>query len=114
MMAKKFWEKLHQTIEASPDLTESGLAVKAGLSNSAIRQMIVNKRDPRMSTAEKICEAMGTTYAIFMSDAETEEQQEIVRLASQLPPHLLHELLGYGRALAASHNRSPSEASEDD
>lgn len=110
----KFWQKLQQAIEANPDWTESGLALRAGLSNSAIRQMIANQRDPRMVTAEKICEAMGTSYAVFMSHAQTDEQKEIVHLANKLPPHLLHELLGYGRALVASQDRGQPKSHEDE
>lgn len=67
-MTKEFWEILRDKIESDPDLSASALAVKAGLSNSAIRQMITNERDPRLGTAKRICEALGTTYETFMAN----------------------------------------------
>ncbi|MCG7623215.1 hypothetical protein MHM97_07540 [Epibacterium sp. Ofav1-8] len=49
-----------------------------------------------------------------MSEARTPEEKEIVRLANQLPDHLLKELLGYGRGLAAAARRPHPEDSADD
>ena len=104
--------KLQAAIDADTDINVSNLAVKAGLSNSAIRQMLDKNRSPRISTMRKICHALGTTLEEFMSDARTEEELEIVRLVSQLPANLRHELLGYGRALAAQNNRDSEESAE--
>ena len=112
-VTEPFLIKLQSAIEADQELSVSSLAVKAGLSNSAIRQMLKDNRSPRVSTMRKICAALGTTLEEFMSNAQTEEEQEIVRLISQLPSDLRHELLGFGKALAAQHRRDSQKSSED-
>ena len=105
-----FAERLRARIEADPNLTAAGLAVKAGLDNSTIRQLLSGRIEtPTMRTAEKICAALGTTVEEFMSNAETEEEREIVRLVSRLPAHLRRQLLGYGQALLDAADQLPSE-----
>jgi transcriptional regulator with XRE-family HTH domain len=111
-ITEPFLIKLQAAIDADPDLNVSNLAVKAGLSNSAIRQMFDQNRSPRASTMRKICAALGTTLEEFMSNAQTEEELEIVRLVSQLPGDLRRELLGYGRALASQHRKSSEQSDE--
>lgn len=103
-----FLRRLRATIDGDENLTDAGLAVKAGLDNSAIRAMFKNaeKRSPRIDTARKICAALGTTLEVFMSEAKTAEEKELVHLVAQLPDHLRHELLGYGRALAAQQDQA--------
>ncbi|MFC4216464.1 hypothetical protein ACFP4H_19930 [Pseudophaeobacter arcticus] len=50
-----------------------------------------------------------------MSNAQTSEEQEIVRLFAQLPEPLKQQLLGYGRGLAAAADQSqPKDASENE
>ena len=101
-----FLQRLKDRIESDPDLTVSGLAVKAGLNNAAIRQWLSGtNKSPTLASARKVCAALGTTLEEFMSEARTPEEREIVRLANQLPDHLLKELLGYGRGLAAAVDR---------
>ncbi|GGA24030.1 helix-turn-helix domain-containing protein [Neptunicoccus cionae] len=112
-ITEPFLLKLDAVIAADPELTVSNLAVKAELSNSAIRQMFDQNRSPRVSTMRKICSALGTTLEEFMSHAQTEEELEIVRLISQLPPALRHELLGYGRALTVQAAKLNQESTED-
>ena len=56
-----FAELLRARIESTPDLTEAGLAVKAGLDNATIRKIIAGNRNPRIDTIRKICAALGTT-----------------------------------------------------
>lgn len=108
MTDRTFAEKLRARIDADPDLTEAGLAVKAGLSNAAIRKLLAgNTQNPRMDTAMKICRALGTTVEEFMSEAETPEEHEIVRLVSQLPAHLRQKLLGYGQGLLDAEDPVP-------
>ena len=110
-----FLVRLKQRIDNDPELTVSGLAVKAGLNNAAIRQWFSKgNRSPTIASARKVCAALGTTLEEFMSEARTPEEQEIVRLANQLPDHLLKELLGYGRGLAAAAGQSQKEDGEDD
>lgn len=97
---RKFVDRLRQRIEEDDDLTPAGLAKRAGLSNATIRQLLSGKNEtPTLRTAQKICAALGTTVEVFMSEARTEEEREIVRLVHQLPTPLLRQLLGYGQAL---------------
>ncbi|MGV6840593.1 MAG: helix-turn-helix domain-containing protein [Planktomarina sp.] len=105
-LTEPFLVKLKAAIDADPDWNVSNLAVKAGLSNSSIRQMFDKNRSPRISTMRKICAAMGTTLEVFMSNAQTEEEKEIVRLVSQLPAHLRQRLLGYGQGLLADQDQN--------
>ena len=55
----EFVDILLERLAENPDITESGLARKAGLDNSTIRQMIKFRRSPRIDTAVKICRALG-------------------------------------------------------
>ncbi|PHS21764.1 MAG: hypothetical protein COA84_15230 [Robiginitomaculum sp.] len=108
-----FLVKLRAVIDARPEFTVAGLAVKAGLTNSAIRAMFSGRnQSPRLDTARKICEAMGTTLEEFMSDAQTSEEFEIVRLVSQLSVEERQQLLGFGKGLLASQNPAPPKSDE--
>ena len=108
-----FLQRLQARIDADPKINVSNLAVKAGLGDSAIRLMIRDNRSPRIETARKICDALGTTLEEFMSTAQTPEEQEIVRLVSQLPEPLRDRLLGYGYSLLDQHNRSDAPDREE-
>jgi transcriptional regulator with XRE-family HTH domain len=115
MTDRVFAEHLRARIEADPKLTEAGLAVKAGLSNSVIRKLLAgNTKNPRLDTAKKICAALGTTYEEFMSTPQTLEEHQILHLVSQLPAHLRRQLLGYGQALLDASDHPPSEPVEGD
>lgn len=108
-----FLLRLRARIDSDPDLTESGLAKKAGLSDSAIRQYFAKpNRSPRVGNARKICAALGTTLEEFMSEAQTPEEKEIVRLTLQLPDHLRRQLLGYAKGLADAAGQPPLEDDE--
>ena len=98
-----FLRRLREVIDQDAELNEANLAVKAGLDNSAIRKMFENseKRSPKLETARKICAALGTTLEEFLSDAQTPEEKEIMRLLLKLDVASRRELLGYGRALAS-------------
>lgn len=101
-----FVKRLAEVINKDPSLTVAGLALRAGLTNSAIRLMISRgNQSPKLDTARKICKALGVTLEEFLSDAQTEEEREIVRLVSELPADLRQKLLGYGQGLAASLDR---------
>lgn len=112
-ITEPFLARLKAAIDADPDLNVSNLAVRAGLGNSTIRLMFRDNKSPRVATMRKICAALGTTLEEFMSNAQTAEEQEIVRLFAQLPEPLKQQLLGYGRGLAAAADRSPPESSEE-
>lgn len=63
-----FGKRLALIIHAREDLTSSGLSIRAGLDNSAIRAIISGKaRSPRLDTAMKICEALGTDLYRFLA-----------------------------------------------
>lgn len=112
-VTEPFLVRLKAVIDADPELNVSNLAVQAGLANSTIRTMFRDNKSPRVATMRKICAALGTTLEDFMGEARTPEQQEIVRLALSLPDHLLRELLGYGRGLAAAAHLPQTEDSEE-
>lgn len=111
-ITEPFLVKLKAVIDNDPNLTAAGLAVRAGLTNSAIRTMLAKgNQSPRISSARKICAALGTTLEEFMSNAQTPEEQEIVSLVSQLPEHLRHKLLSYGQGLLDAEDPSPEATS---
>ncbi len=110
-----FLIRLRRRIDEDPELTEAGLAKKAGLSDSAIRQYFSKpNRTPRVENARKICAALGTTLEEFMSEAQTPEEKEIVRLTLALPDHLRRQLLSYAKGLVdASGSQPPTGVPED-
>lgn len=112
-VSEPFLVRLKAVIDADPDLNVSNLAVKAGLANSTIRTMFRDNKSPRVTTMRKICAALGTTLEEFMSNAQTEDEKEIVRLFAKLPEPLKQQLLGYGRGLAAASGHSPKEDDEE-
>lgn len=103
-----FLKRLRQRIDDDPNLTEAGLAKKAGLSDSAIRQYFSKpNRTPRVENARKICAALGTTLEEFMSEAQTPDEKEIVRLTLALPDHLRRQLLSYAKGLVDASGTPP-------
>lgn len=113
-ITEPFLIKLKARIESDPDLTTSGLAIKAGLDNSAIRSMFKRGyKSLRITTARKICAALGTTYEEFMAEAQTTEEQEIVRLVSRLSAEERQLLLGFGKGLAAKQALALPKSNED-
>lgn len=111
MMESEFVRRLRLRIAADPELTPAGLAVAAGLNNSAIRSLFSGKsKHPRADTMEKICAALGTTVDQFMAPDQTPEEQEILRLTRLLPDHLRRQLLGYAEALSGAQGPSQQEA----
>lgn len=107
MTDRTFAERLKAVIDSDENLTEAGLATKAGLSNSVIRKLLKgNTQNPRVDTAVKICAALGTTLEDFMSGAfqgsataVDEEAQRIRNLLSQLTPEERVRLVTYGEGL---------------
>jgi transcriptional regulator with XRE-family HTH domain len=115
MTERTFAEKLQAVIDADPDLTEAGLAVKAGLNNSSIRGLLSGRvKNPRLDTAIKICSALGTTIEEFMGNPQTPEERDIARLVSQLPVDLRRQLVGYGQGLLAADDQSRTETDLED
>lgn len=115
MIDRTFAERLRAVIDNDPNLTEAGLATRAGLSNSVIRKLLAgDTKNPRIDTAMKICAALGTTIEEFMGSPQTQEERDILRLISQLPVHLRRQLLGYGQALADAQDQPPLSPPKDD
>lgn len=110
--AEPFLKRLRDVIDADPNLTVAGLAVKAGLNNSVIRAWFAGNGSPKLETARKICEALDTTLEAFLSEARSAEEKEIVRLATLLPEHLRRQLLGYGQGLLAAEDQTQQPTSE--
>ena len=112
---RTFAERLQRVIDDDPSLTPAGLAVKAGLDNSAIRSILSGRiKHPRLDTAIRICEALGTTLEEFMGSAQTSEEREILRLLTRLSADRRRQLLGYGQALADEEDRSRREGGTND
>lgn len=115
MTEATFAERLRAVIDSDPNLTEAGLAIKAGLDNSTIRQMLAGKtKNVRLDTAMKICSALGTTIEEFMGSPKTPEEREILRLVGQLSLPLRRQLLGYGQAIAGAQDQPPLSEPKDD
>ncbi len=107
MSEPTFSERLQRVIDNDPNLTVAGLAVKAGLDNSALRSLLSGRvKSPRLDTAIKVCEALETTLEDFMSGAfqsatvpADEEAQRIRTLLSQLTPEERIRLVTYGEGM---------------
>lgn len=107
MTERTFAERLKAAIDVAPDLTEAGLATKAGLSNSVIRKLLKgDTQNPRVDTAIKICSALNTTLEEFMSGGfqnaavpADKEGQRIRYLVSQLTIDERIRLVSYAEGL---------------
>ncbi|MDI3335890.1 helix-turn-helix transcriptional regulator [Defluviimonas aestuarii] len=114
MNDRTFADRLKWVIDNDPDLTEAGLAVKAGLANSTVRKLLAGTvQNPRMDTAKKICAALGTTVDQFMKPDLTPEEREIIRLTALLPDHLRRQVLGFVQGVAAGLDLPPQESGEE-
>lgn len=99
----EFVDILVDRIKSDPNLTEAGLAKRAGLDNSTIRQMIKNRRSPRIDTAVKICHALGLTVEGFMSQGNDPVMSELLAHLEMLSPEERGLLLAAARGLRAQH-----------
>lgn len=108
---RTFIEILSDKIDADPDLTEAGLATKAGLNNSTIRQMIKNKRSPRIDTAMKICRALNTTLEDFFAENTDPVRSELSFLIDQLSDQERGFLLSAAKGIRAQGRAEDSQAS---
>ena len=112
MANRDFVAILKDRIESDPELTVSGLAIKAGLNNSTIRQMITNGRSPRIDTAVKICRALGDTVETFLSEARDPVTREILLCLEQLSDEERRMLLAAAKGLRAhAHEEGQQSAS---
>ena len=121
MTERTFAQRLKAVIDADPNLTEAGLATKAGLSNSVIRKLLKgDTQNPRVDTAIKICSALGTTLEDFMSGAfhgasgpVDEEGQRIRDLVSQLTVEERLRLVTYGEGLRDAREMAQKPSTQD-
>lgn len=104
----EFVDILIERLAENPDLTEAGLARKAGLDNSTIRQMIKFRRNPRVDTALKICHALGETVETFMLQKPDPSMKELLFLLDQLTPAERDLLLAATRGLHAQRRQATS------
>jgi DNA-binding XRE family transcriptional regulator len=100
----EFVDILERRIQNDPALTEAGLAKRAGLNNSTIRQMIKARRSPRIDTAIKICQALGESVESFMSQGHDPVMSEILLHLGQLSAEERQILLAAVRGIRAQHH----------
>ena len=77
MKNASFTEILRSRIDQDPDLTEAGLASKAGLDNSTIRIMLDRNTSPREATMRKIAAALGESLEQFMASQLDKEGKKV-------------------------------------
>lgn len=116
-----FLLRLKQVIDSNPQINVSNLATKAGLSDSAIRQMFSRNTAPRLPTMRAICTALGTTLEEFMQRdydyadrPRTHEEKRIRQLVSQLTKDDQLLLLSYGLGLRDARGNDSPESPQDD
>jgi transcriptional regulator with XRE-family HTH domain len=110
MNGDRFVKLLKARIEQDDRLTASGLAKRAGIDNSTIRKLISGENSsPTLSTAQKICAALGVSLEEFMGLDVDPLQAEIVDLYNQLSPEERRLLLSAARGLAADHHKAKPE-----
>jgi|TARA_R100000773_G_scaffold42697_1_gene40193 transcriptional regulator with XRE-family HTH domain len=122
MSEPTFSERLQHVIDNDPNLTVAGLAVKAGLNNSALRSLLSGRvRNPRLDTAIKVCAALGTTLEEFMTGAfqagqlpADTEARRIQTLLSELSPNERRLLITYGKGLRDARHEAPEESPQDE
>lgn len=104
----EFVDILIERLAENPSLTEAGLARKAGLDNSTVRQMIKFRRNPRVDTAMKICKALGETVETFMLQTRDPAMRELLFLLEQLTPSERDLLLAATRGIHAQRQPAAS------
>jgi transcriptional regulator with XRE-family HTH domain len=102
-----FVQNLEWWLDQDKDLTPTALARRAGLDKTAVRQMIVLKRSPRIDTALKICGALGISLDQFFARDRDARRSALVRQLDHLTDDEIELLLSVAREAAARHYRDP-------
>lgn len=67
------------------------LSKKSGLCSTTVQTMFARNTMPSITTVEAVCKAFGITMAQFFQDGDEiivdDEQKELLREFSKLPPH---------------------------
>jgi len=99
----EFVETLKWWLEQKDALTPTALARQAGLDKTAVRQMIVMERSPRIDTAAKICAALGVSLDQFFARDFSGQRSSLVRQLDHLTDDEIELLLAVARQAAARH-----------
>lgn len=101
----EFVDTLKWWLDHKDHLTPTALARDAGLDKTAVRQMIVMERSPRIDTAMKICSALGVSLDQFFARDLGGKRQALVRQLDRLTDDEIELLLSVAREAAARHSR---------
>jgi transcriptional regulator with XRE-family HTH domain len=104
----EFVDALKWWLEVRQDLTPTGISRQAGLDKTAVRQMIVMDRSPRIDTALKICGVFGVTLDQFLARDADARRAELLRLLDQLTDSELEVLQAAARGIADKHRSGSS------
>lgn len=96
----EFVDALKWWLETRQDLTPTGISRQAGLDKTAVRQMIVMDRSPRIDTALKICGVFGVTLDQFLARDADARRSELLRLLDRLSDDELAILQAAARGIA--------------
>jgi len=98
-----FVETLRWWLEHKEEMNPTALARAAGLDKTAVRQIIVMERSPRVDTALKICGALGVSLDQFFARDLGGKRSALVRQLDQLNDDEIELLLAVAREAAARH-----------
>lgn len=108
-----FRQRIRERIERDPNLNMTNLAVKAGLHNTAVRNMLNGRvKHPQINTVIAILRALDTTLEDLMNESDGQEDRDTLRLLSRLSVDERAQLLGLARGIAEARDRAPKQAPE--
>lgn len=82
----EFHDKLEKYFADHPEWNPANLAIAAGMDNSSIRKMLLNRSNPRLDTIQKIALTLGEPIEYFTSGSSSAGLEEIQRLFALLTP----------------------------
>lgn len=99
----EFVQTLKWWLDHSSIGNPTALAKAAGLDKTAVRQMIVLERNPRIDTAMKICAALGVSLDQFFARDLDDKRSALMRQLDHLSDDEIELLLTVARQTAARH-----------